>query len=343
MAFSGSSIAILFIGAAVYAAAGPVQLHGGSSTVQRDDYGSPALAELLARYWEDRRTHQNAKRNLDQIGGGHLVRNTDEQLRRLLDEKKDRSSQNVNSADDRQILDVIGRDGFFIDRFRDANILNSAINSGAIIDAINRLYGLDSNVDQAFTNQLTDGDVWKNAREGDRRIVKNLDQIGGGHLVRNLDQIGGGHLVRNLDQIGGGHLVRNLDQIGGGHLVRNLDQIGGGHLVRNLDQIGGGNLVRSPDYSNVKTKQRIDQPAGGFEKLHFSRNLDQIGGGNLLRNLDQIGGGNLLRNLDQIGGGNLLRNLDQIGGGNLVRSLDDFAMLDQNGSKGIYAKQEKKI
>nr|XP_012225408.1 PREDICTED: orcokinin peptides type A-like isoform X2 [Linepithema humile] len=77
MAFSGSSIAILFIGAAVYAAAGPVQLHGGSSTVQRDDYGSPALAELLARYWEDR----SAGRNLDGVGGGHSLR----QARRVLD------------------------------------------------------------------------------------------------------------------------------------------------------------------------------------------------------------------------------------------------------------------
>lgn len=262
--------------------------------------------------------NQDAKRNLDQIGGGHLVRDTDKQFKALLDEEENRLIQYLNSATDKQILDTIRQEGLFADQFRNGNLINSSINSMAFADAMNRPYNSDLNVkqiigqanNQLFMDQPIDRDVSNNARENDR-IVKNLDQIGGGHLVRNLDQIGGGNLVRNLDQIGGGHLVRNLDQIGGGHLVRNLDQIGGGHLIKNLDQIGGGNLVRSIDYPNIETKQRrVDRSASVSEKLHFMRNLDQIGGGNLVRNLDQIEGENLVRNLDQIGGGNLVRSLN---------------------------------
>ncbi|XP_020278307.1 orcokinin peptides type A-like isoform X2 [Pseudomyrmex gracilis] len=64
MAFSGSSIAIVFI--AAYAAAGPVQLHDGSNTLQRDEYGP--LVNFGARYWNDR---GSSNRNLD---GGHLSR-----------------------------------------------------------------------------------------------------------------------------------------------------------------------------------------------------------------------------------------------------------------------------
>jgi len=259
---------------------------------------------------------QHANRNLDQIGGGHLVRNTGKQLKRLFEEADDPSI--LEFVNGKEMLDQEGTP-LTADASRDRNSFDSSSSFKTVANPANYPYGLDSNGgranDELFAGQLSEHDILK-AREGDGRFVKNLDQIGGGHLVRNLDQIGGGHLVRNLDQIGGGHLVRNLDQIGGGHLVRNLDQIGGGHLVRNLDQIGGGHLVR---------------------------NLDQIGGGHLVRNLDQIGGGNLLRsasysngetkqhigqstsarlqfarNLDQIGGGNLLRNLDHIGGGNLV-------------------------
>lgn len=251
------------------------------------------------------------KRNLDQIGNGHLVRNTDKQFK-LLNEEERGLTQYLNSASDKQILDTIDQEGLFANQFRNGNLINKSINSVAFADTISHPYNLNLNAgqanDQLFMDQLVNHDVSNNAREGDKRIVKNLDQIGGGHLIRNLDQIGGGYLVRNLDQIGGGHLVRNLDQIGGGHLVRNLNQIGGGYLVRNLDQIGGGNLVRSIDYPNAETKHRIDQSASTSEK-HFTRNLDQIGGGNLVRNLDQIGGGNLVRNLDQIGGGNLMRSL----------------------------------
>ncbi|XP_072744473.1 uncharacterized protein [Anoplolepis gracilipes] len=272
MAFS-SSIAIVFIGVAAYTvAAGSVQ--GIPNTLQRDEYGSPVLADLLARYLEDRRTNQGTKQNVDQIGDGHLVTDSDKQLRRLLDELTDRLTQHADSTNDEEILDAIGRKEISFDRYRDEN-LNSPISSKTFIDLTNHAYTLDSNADQVnkqlLTDQFVDHDVLNNARANGGRFTKNLDQIGGGHLVRNLDQIGGGHLVRNLDQIGGGHLLRNLDHIGGGHLVRNLDHIGGGHLVRNLDQIGGGHLVR---------------------------NLDQIGGGHLVRNLDQIGGGNLVRSAD---------------------------------------------
>jgi len=238
---------------------------------------------------------QDAKRNLDQIGGGHLVRDTDKQLKHLLDEADDRSI--LEFVNGKEMLDQEGT----LTASRDRNSFDSSNSFKTVANPANYLYGL--NGEGANDELLSEHKVLK-IRDGDRRYAKNLDQIGGGHLVRNLDQIGGGHLVRNLDQIGGGHLVRNLDQIGGGHVVRNLDQIGGGHLVRNLDQIGGGNLLRSVSYSNGGTKQHIGQST--LARLHPARNLDQIGGGNLVRNLDHIGGGNLVRNLDQIGGGNLV-------------------------------------
>lgn len=235
--------------------------------------------------------NQDAKRNLDQIGGGHLVRDTDKLFKDLLNEEESRLTQYLNSASDKQILDTIRRERLFADRFRNGNLINSSINSVAFADIINHLPGSDLNqagqaTDQLFMDQFIDRDVLNDVRQNDRQIIKNLDQIGRGQLVRNLDQIGGGHLLRNLDQIGGGHLVRNLDQI------------------------GGGNLVRSINYQNAE-KRRIDESAREISaKQHFTRNFDRIAGGNLVRNLDQIGGGNLVRNLDQIGGGNLLRNLN---------------------------------
>ncbi|KYN20320.1 PREDICTED: uncharacterized protein LOC108760652 isoform X1 [Trachymyrmex cornetzi] len=276
MALSGSSIVIVFIGVAAYAVAGPIQLQAGLNTLQQNEYGR--LADLLARYMEDQRVKQSAKRNLDQIGGGHLVRDTDKQSEGLLNEEKSRLIECLNSAGDKQILDTFCREELFADRFRNGNLINSSINFVAFEDTINHpLNSPDLNADQAnnelFMDQLINGDVSNNA-ESDRRIVKNLDQIGGRHFVRNLDQISNGHFIRNLDQIGGGHLVRSID------------------------------------YPNTGTKQRIDQPMTILEKLHFTRNLDHIGGGNLVRNLDQIGGRNLVRNLDPIGGGNLVRSLN---------------------------------
>ncbi|XP_014480640.1 PREDICTED: orcokinin peptides-like [Dinoponera quadriceps] len=73
-AFPGSSIAIVaLIGVAAYVVAGPVQ--AGPNTLQREEYGSPALADVLARYWEERSA---ASRNLNGVGGsgGHLLRQT---------------------------------------------------------------------------------------------------------------------------------------------------------------------------------------------------------------------------------------------------------------------------
>ncbi|XP_011162397.1 orcokinin peptides type A [Solenopsis invicta] len=74
MALFGSSIAIVFIVVVAYAAAGPVQ--AGPNMLQQNEYGG--LADLLARYWEDRST---ANRNINGVGGGHLLR----QGRRELD------------------------------------------------------------------------------------------------------------------------------------------------------------------------------------------------------------------------------------------------------------------
>uniref|UniRef100_A0A348G6A0 Orcokinin peptide n=1 Tax=Odontomachus monticola TaxID=613454 RepID=A0A348G6A0_ODOMO len=74
-AFPGSSIAItVLIGAAVFAAAGPVQLQTGPNALQREEYGPSGLADLLARYWEERSA---ANRNLNGVSGGnHLLRQT---------------------------------------------------------------------------------------------------------------------------------------------------------------------------------------------------------------------------------------------------------------------------
>ncbi|KYN06447.1 hypothetical protein ALC62_02521 [Cyphomyrmex costatus] len=258
MAFSCSSIVIVFIGVAAYVVAGPIQT--GPNTLQQNEYGG--LVDLLARYMEDQRIKQDAKRNLDQIGGGHLVRDTDKQFKGLLNEEESRLIKCLNSAGDKQILDTICREELFANRFRNGNLINSLINFVGYEDKINHpLNSLDLNADQAknqlFMDQLIHADVSNNA-ENDRQIVKNLDQIGGRYFVRNLDQIGGGHLVRSISYPNAGikqrigqplsfsekmHFTRNLDHIGGGNLVRNLDQIGGRNFVRNLDQIGGGNLV----------------------------------------------------------------------------------------------------
>lgn len=215
------------------------------------------------------------------------MRDTDKQFEDLLNEEEKNLIQYLNSVNNKHILDTIRQED--AKRFYNGNLINSSINSAAPADVINHPYSPDLNAgqtnDQLFMDQFRD--VPKTAREDDRRIVKNLDQIGGGHLVRTLDQIGGGHMVRTLNRIGNEYLVRNLDQIGGGH------------LVRNLDQIGGGNLVRSIDYPTAETKRRVEQLANIFaEKQYSMRNLDQIGGGNLVRNLDQIGGGNLVRSFN---------------------------------------------
>ncbi|XP_070520731.1 uncharacterized protein [Cardiocondyla obscurior] len=348
------SIAIVFIGVVAYAAAGPVQPR--PNTLQQNEYGD--LSDRLARYWEDRRMNEGVKRNLDQIGGGHLVRDTDKQFKGIFNEEDNRLTQYLNPISDRQMLDATRRETLFIDQFRNGNLNNFPINSVTFADTTHHSYSPDLSDDQinnqSFMDQLIKRYILNAAQNADEEIARdlfgskylarNLDQIGGGHLVRNLDQIGGGHVLRNLDSIGGGHLVRNLDQIGGGHVLRNLDSIGGEHLVRNLDQIGGGHVLRNLDsIGGGHLVRNLDQIGGG----HLVRNLDSIGGGNLvrslyyqnaetkrrtdkpvilgtqrfMRNLDQIGGGNLVRNLDQIEGDNLMRNLDQIGGGNFVRSL----------------------
>ncbi|XP_032688433.1 orcokinin peptides-like isoform X2 [Odontomachus brunneus] len=72
-AFPSSSIAITVLIAAL-AAAGPVQLQTGPNVLQREEYGPSALADLLARYWEERSA---ASRNLNGVSSGnHLLRQT---------------------------------------------------------------------------------------------------------------------------------------------------------------------------------------------------------------------------------------------------------------------------
>ncbi|XP_011697760.1 PREDICTED: uncharacterized protein LOC105455829 [Wasmannia auropunctata] len=67
MTLPGSSIAIVFIGVAAYVVAGPVQV--GSNAPQQNEYGG--LTDFLTRYWEDRSV---GGRNINDIGGGHLLR-----------------------------------------------------------------------------------------------------------------------------------------------------------------------------------------------------------------------------------------------------------------------------
>lgn len=169
------------------------------------------------------------------------MRDANEQLGLLLEDER---FENPNIARERFPLTDS-------DRLHDGNVHNSSIESEILylVDPTSRqsfrtgrVHNLptipsafDLNAARANEQRFVARFADRDALQSDRRVAKNLDQIGGGHLMRNLDRIGGGHLVRNLDQIGGGHLVRNLDQIGGGHLVRNLDQIGGGHLVRSLE------------------------------------------------------------------------------------------------------------
>ncbi|XP_029171785.1 uncharacterized protein LOC114941091 [Nylanderia fulva] len=285
-----SSIAIVFIGVAAYAVtAGPVQ--GTSNTVQRDEYESPALADLLlARYLEERKTNERTKRNDDPYAYGHLP-----------DEENHLSAhlESDEILDGRSKISVNGVHG---------ELHNSPLNAETFIDTSNHHpYGLE-NVNPGQLYMHHNHDIL-DAKEHGRLVkthdidglliknehVRNLDQIGGGHLVRNLDQIGGGHLVRNPDHHDGGHRVRNLDQIGGGHLVRNPDQsgeyvlsnlgyIGNVHIPGNLDHLGDGhpdeiddeNQVRRRAYSNVEAR-RLDQPGVASRRLDAnvaSRRLD---------------------------------------------------------------------
>lgn len=182
----------------------------------------------------------------------YRVRDTDRQLRLLINELTNRLAQ--HSVSDERLLDAI-RDRVAIDEifnFPNANQENEQL------------------------DHIDDG-----------HQVRNLDQIGGGHLVRNLDQIGGGHLLRSLDQSRGASLARNLDHIGGGHLVRNLDQIGGGNLVRNVDS-SSAEARRRVDQSvaqRVAAVSRQLQLARSLDRARSNnrlKNIEQIDGGNLV-------------------------------------------------------------
>nr|XP_050859969.1 uncharacterized protein LOC127068197 [Vespula vulgaris] len=250
-----------------------LQIQNDANQAQRENY-HPIATDFLVRYLDDHKPAQKitetneqsiVKRNLDQIGGGNLVRNiasndfneyNDERSLRNLDQigggnlVRDLSGYKIGA---KRNLDQIGG----------GNLVRSLYESSRKQKMRkNRMNGPNSirlgNLENLF----------KSRNEADDRTMRNLDQIGGGNLVRSSNTFGAG-LLRNLDQIGGGNLVRNLDQIGGGNLVRNLDQIGGGNLVRNLDQIGGGNLVRDVDRF--------------YDCVTDEHNRDNVGGSHLLR------------------------------------------------------------
>ncbi|XP_076290713.1 uncharacterized protein LOC143214050 isoform X1 [Lasioglossum baleicum] len=218
--------------AAAWVAASPLQT--GQSVMQRNQYG-PMAAEILAAYLEDHDPTEQRKpveeesrsdrdrewlgdrrppkgfastteagvarfdRNLDQIGGGNLVRSTDDRYSRNLDQIG--GGNLVRSTDDRYTrnLDQIG--------------------GGNLVRSTDDRYS--RNLDQIGGGNLV--------RSTDDRYTRNLDQIGGGNLVRSMND----RYSRNLDQIGGGNLVRSLNGARD-EFRRNLDQIGGGNLVRNL-------------------------------------------------------------------------------------------------------------
>ncbi|KAL6264666.1 hypothetical protein P5V15_004766 [Pogonomyrmex californicus] len=75
MTLFGSSIVIVLIGVAAYAAAGPIQLQAGPNTLQRDEYGPLGLTDFLARPWEDRSLsgshlwRSQGRRGLDSLSG----------------------------------------------------------------------------------------------------------------------------------------------------------------------------------------------------------------------------------------------------------------------------------
>ncbi|XP_015174930.1 PREDICTED: orcokinin peptides type A-like, partial [Polistes dominula] len=243
------------------------------------------------------------KRNLDQIGGGNLVR----------------SVSNFNKYNGERSLRNL-------DQIGGGNLLR---------DLSGFKFGAKRNLDQ-----IGGGNLVRNLDQiGGGNLVRNLDQIGGGNLVRNLDQIGGGNLVRNLDQIGGGNLVRNLDQIGGGNLVRDIERfyecIPDGH---NLGGIGvgggGGHLLRSTRRSLdfypalIYEKQRyfpLRKPAtlntrlGDYDDIHPFV-LDRFG----KRNFDEIDANAFdnfyKRNFDEI---------DRVGWSGFVKRLSNYLVKQQ--------------
>ncbi|XP_078046753.1 uncharacterized protein LOC144475072 isoform X1 [Augochlora pura] len=191
-------------------AAGPVQ--AGQNLMQRNSQYGPSAAEILAAYLEDHGTTERKvikdepqsnrnrewfgarrlsnqtdpatevarfDRNLDQIGGGNLLRSIDDRFARNLDQIG--GGNLVRSADDRysRNLDQIG--------------------GGNLVRSVDDRYF--RNLDQIGGGNLV--------RSVDDRYLRNLDQIGGGNLVRSLSGPRD-DFRRNLDQIGGGNLVRNL-------------------------------------------------------------------------------------------------------------------------------------
>nr|XP_033342851.1 uncharacterized protein LOC117229974 isoform X1 [Megalopta genalis] len=240
--------------AAAWVAAGPVQ--AGQNVMQRSQYG-PTAAEILAAYLEDHGpTGQTAAkgepqssrdrewfgarrpsnqsdpatevarfdRNLDQIGGGNLLRSVDDRFSRNLDQIG--GGNLVRSMDDRfsRNLDQIG--------------------GGNLVRSTDDRYS--RNLDQIGGGNLV--------RSMDDRYSRNLDQIGGGNLVRSADD----RYLRNLDQIGGGNLVRSLSGPRD-DFRRNLDQIGGGNLVRNLARAVHQLQSRAAENDS---RDAIDAPTG---------------------------------------------------------------------------------
>ncbi|XP_014602888.1 PREDICTED: orcokinin peptides type A-like [Polistes canadensis] len=241
-----------------------LQVQNDANQLQRENY-EPIVTDFLVKYLDDRKPgiskaqkiigmneQSVVKRNLDQIGGGNLVRS----VPNFNEYNNERSLRN---------LDQIG-------------------GGNLVRDLSNFKFGAKRNLDQ-----IGGGNLVRNLDHiGGGNLVRNLDQIGGGNLVRNLDQIGGGNLVRNLDQIGGGNLVRDIERfyecIPDGH---NLDGgIAGGHLLRstrrNLD-FYPALIYEKQRYFPLRKPATLNTRLGDYDDIHPFV-LDRLG----KRNFDEI-------------------------------------------------------
>lgn len=233
-------------------------------------------------------THQQQLRHLsDGATNSHYARNLNS-----IRDRQIASQDTIDRPDFILTTDQLHRENFtvplsietFVDptdyrsframRIDKGNFPNSPIQYGLNPERMN----VPSFTDQliGYRNALRNMHLMEEANE-QREIAKNLYHVDDQLLARtSSDQTDDRLMLRNLDQIGGGHLLRNLNSLNdenplngvsynpneieikryfnqpanipnelrNTHFIRNLDQIGGGNLLRNLDPIGGGNLLR---------------------------------------------------------------------------------------------------
>ncbi|KAG7198822.1 hypothetical protein KM043_001793 [Ampulex compressa] len=191
-----SSIAILLTALSTAAGMPPLR-EAPPSAAQHEDYALVAAPEYFGRYAEEYAGVEGAdegvvKRNLDQIGGGHLLR----------------SSRSRQGAPLSRNLDHIGG----------GNLLRST--------SERRFYAMPP------TERFGGGRVEYSSsaeRKEEARSERNLDHIGGGHLLRDLRPLRSTAKRADEPRFGADERLRNLDHIGGGNLVRSVEEYAGGY------------------------------------------------------------------------------------------------------------------